>query len=179
MEYFLEPPGQMTVASVMGTIPGPITKSATALNAPPLEILIVEDNPSDVELLKTAFREWRHRANLHVVADGEEALAWMFRKGAYTAAVQPDLILLDLNLPKRSGTDVLRTLKQTPELQHIPVVVLTTSDRSEDVSRAYQLHANCYLTKTIDMYEFFSKIRALEEFWFFAVRLPFDLRAGH
>lgn len=140
----------------------------------PLEILIIEDNRGDVELLKAAFEEWENDTILRVVEDGEEALSYVFRAGQYTGAARPNLIILDLNLPKRSGTEVLATLKASAALRQIPVVVLTTSDSRDDVSKAYELHANCYVTKPVDMYEFFSKIRALEEFWFTAVRLPFD-----
>lgn len=142
-----------------------------------IEILIVEDNSSDIDLLRTAFSSWYSEVRLSFVEDGEQALDWLFRVGQYKKAVRPDFILLDLNLPKKDGLEVLSVIKGDADLQQIPVVVLTTSNRNEDVSAAYKTHANCYLTKTADVFEFFSKIEALEEFWLTVVRLPTDNQA--
>jgi len=138
-----------------------------------LELLIVEDNPSDVELLIAAFRKWNSNVHLSFAGDGEEALDMLLGNGDKNIPrLRPDFILLDLNLPRKDGIQVLSAIKSAPELQQIPVVVLTTSDSDEDVSAAYGMHANCYLTKTTDVFEFFSKIEALEEFWLNAARLP-------
>jgi CheY-like chemotaxis protein len=139
-----------------------------------LEVLIVEDNPGDFELLRTALAEWQSEVRLNRVEDGEQALMYVHRTGAYASAPRPDLILLDLNLPRKGGIEVLANLKSDPALQEIPVVVLTSSDSNADVASAYRLHANSYLTKTIDLNEFFAKIRALEQFWLSSVRLPSD-----
>ena len=139
-----------------------------------VEILLVEDTRADAELLKAALRECRSEAHLNVVEDGEEALSYVLRAGRHAGASRPNLIILVLHLPKKSGVEVLAILKPDPGLRQIPVVVLTTSDSNEDVANAYHLHANCYVTKPLDVSEYFSKIRALEEFWITAVRLPAD-----
>ena len=139
-----------------------------------LEVLIVEDNRGDSELLRSAFSEWQAEAKLTILGDGEQALAYLYRTGSYAGAARPDLILLDLNLPRKTGLEVLAAIKNDPALQQIPVVVLTSSESPDDVSGAYELHANSYLTKTADLYEYFAKIRALEEFWLTTVRLPSD-----
>jgi len=138
----------------------------------PFEILLVEDNPGDVFLTQEAFREGRLAHHLSVVEDGEEAMRFLRREGKHSNAPQPDLILLDLNLPKKDGRELLGEVKTDPELRQIPVIVLTTSKAEQDVARAYKLHANCYLTKPIQMDDFLKTIRSVEEFWLSVVRLP-------
>jgi chemotaxis family two-component system response regulator Rcp1 len=138
----------------------------------PLEILVVDDSPGDVGLVEEAFREWRLTNRLSVVEDGEEALRFLRREDEYAKAPRPDLILLDLNLPKRDGREVLAAIKSDDELRRIPVIILTTSDAEHDVLRAYDLHANCYLTKPVHMDEFLEKVQAIENFWLTIVRLP-------
>ncbi len=139
----------------------------------PFEILLVEDNPGDVFLTQEAFREGRLAYRLSVVEDGEEAMRFLRREGRHSKAPQPDLILLDLNLPKKDGRELLGEVKMDPELRQIPVIVLTTSKAEQDVAKAYKLHANCYLTKPIQMDDFLKTIRSVEEFWLSVVRLPF------
>ncbi len=136
------------------------------------EILLVEDNPGDVLLTKEAFREGRLAHRLSVVEDGEDALHFLRQEGKHADAPRPDLILLDLNLPKKDGRELLAEVKGDPVLRHIPVIVLTTSDAEQDVWRAYKLHANCYLTKPVQMDDFLNKIRSVEDFWLTVVRLP-------
>lgn len=138
----------------------------------PFEILLVEDNPGDVFLTQEAFREGRLAHRLSVVEDGEEAMRFLRREGKHGNAPHPDLILLDLNLPKKDGRELLGEVKMDPELRQIPVIVLTTSKAEQDVARAYKLHANCYLTKPIQMDDFLKTIRSVEEFWLSVVRLP-------
>ena len=141
-------------------------------NGQMFEILLVEDNPGDVLLTQEAFREGRLSHRLSVVEDGDEALRFLRGEGPYAGAPVPDLILLDLNLPRNDGRELLGEIKQDVRLRHIPVIILTTSDAEQDVWRAYKLHANCYLTKPIRMDEFFHKIRSVEDFWLTIVRLP-------
>jgi CheY-like chemotaxis protein len=136
------------------------------------EILLVEDNPGDVLLTQEAFREGRLAHRLSVVEDGEEAIQFLRREGAYEFAPKPDLILLDLNLPKKDGRELLAEIKEDPALRYIPIIVLTTSDAEQDVWKAYKLHANCYLTKPVDLDDFIRKIRSFEDFWLTVVRLP-------
>ena len=138
----------------------------------PVEILLVEDNPGDVRLTREALREGKVRNNLHVASDGVEALAFLRKEGPYAAAVRPDLILLDLNLPRKDGREVLKEIKADPALRHIPVVVLTSSQAEEDIVRAYDLHANCYVTKPVDLDQFIRVVEAIEDFWFTIVKLP-------
>jgi chemotaxis family two-component system response regulator Rcp1 len=138
----------------------------------PVNILLVEDNPGDVLLTREAFREGSYLPNLSVVEDGEEALQFLRRKGKYADAERPDLILLDLNLPRKDGRELLAEVKQDPELRLIPIIVLTTSEAEQDVRRAYKLHANCYLTKPLEMDTFMQKVRSVEDFWLSVVRLP-------
>jgi CheY-like chemotaxis protein len=138
----------------------------------PFQILLVEDNPGDVMLTQEAFQEGKLVHQLSVAGDGEEALDFLHQRGAHAGAPRPDLILLDLNLPKKDGREVLAELKNDPELRHIPVIVLTTSEAEMDVWNAYKLHANCYLTKPIQMNDFFRKIWLVEDFWLTVVRLP-------
>lgn len=137
-----------------------------------LEILIVDDSPGDVGLVEEAFRDWRLTNHLSVVEDGEDALRYLRKEPPYNYVPTPDLILLDLNLPKKDGRSVLAEIKQDERLRSIPVVVLTTSDAEQDVLRAYQLHANCYMTKPVHMDDFLKKIHAIENFWLTLVRLP-------
>ncbi len=138
----------------------------------PVEILLVEDNAGDVRLTREAFKEGRVRNNLYVVTDGVDAMAFLRREGPYATMPHPDLILLDLNLPRKDGRQVLAEIKQDPDLKRIPVVVLTTSQAEEDILKSYNLHANCYITKPVDLGKFLSVIRSLENFWLTIVRLP-------
>lgn len=140
----------------------------------PAEILLVEDNPADVRLTREALREGKLRNNLHVAPDGVEALAMLRGTGRYTDAVRPDLILLDLNLPRKDGREVLQEIKADPALRHIPVVVLTSSQAEQDILRAYDLHANCYVTKPVDLDQFMHVVRTIEDFWFTIVKLPVE-----
>lgn len=136
------------------------------------EILLVEDNPGDVFLTREAFRESGFSHRLSVAENGEEALKFLRRKNGYRDCPRPDVILLDLNLPRVDGREVLAELKTDPALKSIPVIVLSTSNAEKDVSVAYGLHANCYLIKPLLMDEFLGKIRLLEEFWLHTARLP-------
>jgi len=136
------------------------------------EILLVEDNPGDVLLTQEAFREGRLAHHLTSVPDADEALLYLRHQGKYRGSPTPDVILLDLNLPKKHGRELLAELKADPQMRFIPVIVLTTSDADQDVLGAYELHANCYLTKPIEVDEFIRKIRSLEDFWLSVVRLP-------
>jgi CheY-like chemotaxis protein len=136
-----------------------------------VEILLVEDNLADV-ILTAKHLNGRMTANLHVVRDGEEALAFLRRRGKYASAARPDLILLDLNLPKKNGCEVLADIKSDMSLRQIPVVVLTMSQDEEDIARAYDLHANCYLSKPIELEDFTRLMKSIDDFWFGAVKLP-------
>jgi chemotaxis family two-component system response regulator Rcp1 len=138
----------------------------------PIEILLVEDSPGDVRLTKEALREGKIRNHLSVATDGELALAFLRREGGYANAPRPDVVLLDLNLPKKDGREVLTELKADPRLRRIPVVVLTTSSNEEDILRAYDLHANCYITKPVDLDQFISVVQSIESFWLTIVTLP-------
>ena len=137
-----------------------------------VQILLVEDNPGDVGLVKEAFLEGRLLHKLHVAKDGVEAMDFLRRHGRFAGMPVPDLILLDLNLPKKDGREVLAEIKNDCGLREIPVIVLTTSDDEADVHRVYSLHANCYLTKPVDMDEFIRKVRGIEDFWLTLVTLP-------
>jgi CheY-like chemotaxis protein len=138
----------------------------------PIEILLVEDDPGDVLMTQEAFEEHKVRNNLTVVSDGAEALSYLRREGQYADAVRPDLILLDLNLPRRDGREVLAEVKKDEELGRIPVVVLTTSAADEDIMRSYQLHANAYVTKPVDFDRFIDVIRQIDQFFVSVVKLP-------
>ena len=140
--------------------------------SPPIEVLLVEDDPGDVLMTREAFEEHKLRNRLTVVSDGAEALAYLRREGEYADAVRPDLILLDLNLPRRDGREVLAEIKNDPELYQIPVVVLTTSQADEDILRSYQLHANAYVTKPVDFERFIAVVRQIDEFFVSVVKLP-------
>jgi CheY-like chemotaxis protein len=137
-----------------------------------IEILLVEDNPGDIRLTQEGLREAKVRNRLNAVRDGEEAMAFLRRQGQYADVTRPDLILLDLNLPKKDGREVLEEIKSDPELRRIPVVVLTTSADEADVARAYDLQANCYVTKPVDLNGFIEAVKAVEEFWLEIVKLP-------
>jgi chemotaxis family two-component system response regulator Rcp1 len=140
----------------------------------PIEILLVEDNPGDARLVKEALKDGKVLNELHVVGDGVEALDFLRRKGVYAGAVHPDLILLDLNLPKKSGHEVLAEIKDDPDLKRIPVVVLTVSKAEEDIMITYNLHGNCFITKPIDFDQFVHVVKAIEDFWLTIVKLPPD-----
>jgi CheY-like chemotaxis protein len=140
--------------------------------AKPVDILLVEDNPGDVRLTQEALKEAKVLNNLFVVTDGVEALAFLRREGKYADAIRPDIILLDLNLPRKDGREVLSEVKNDPHLRRIPVVILTTSKAEEDVVRTYDLHANCYITKPVDIEQFILVVKSVEEFWFTIVKLP-------
>jgi chemotaxis family two-component system response regulator Rcp1 len=137
-----------------------------------IEILLVEDNPGDERLVREAMRIAKMRNLLHVVHDGVEAMAFLRREGAYGASTRPDLVLLDLNLPRKDGREVLAEVKADPELRRIPVVVLTTSRADEDVLRAYDLHANCFITKPVDFEQFMKVVQQIDHFWVNVVTLP-------
>jgi two-component system response regulator len=137
-----------------------------------IEILLVEDNPGDVRLTQEALREGKIRNSLHVVEDGESAMAFVRREGEFSDMPRPDLILLDLNLPRMDGREVLAEIKADLDLKRIPVVVLTTSRAEEDVLKVYNLNANCYITKPVDFEQFIKVVSAVEEFWLTIVRLP-------
>ena len=137
-----------------------------------IEILLVEDNPGDVRLTVEALKEAKVKNNLHVASDGVEALLFLRREGRFAEAPQPDLILLDLNLPKKDGREVLAEIKADSDLRRIPVVVLTTSKADEDIIRTYDLHANCYITKPVDLDQFISVVKSIEDFWLTIVKLP-------
>lgn len=138
----------------------------------PVEILLVEDNPGDVRLTREALIELNVQHNLHVVTDGEAAIEFLFRKGRFAKAVRPDLILLDLNLPRRNGREVLEQIKQDEDLKLIPVLVLTTSGSPLDIRAAYSLHANSYIVKPRDLDKFWEVASAIEEFWLRTATLP-------
>jgi CheY-like chemotaxis protein len=137
-----------------------------------VEILLVEDNEGDVRLTREALREGHLRNHLHVAEDGERALDFLYRRGEYVDAPRPDLILLDLNLPRRDGREVLAEIKNDPSLKRIPVVVLTTSRAEADLVRMYDLHANCFITKPVDFDQFIQVVKTIENFWFTIVVLP-------
>jgi len=138
----------------------------------PIEILLVEDNTGDVRLTVEALKEGKVRNRMSVVRDGVEALAFLRREGPYRDAPRPDLILLDLNLPRKDGREVLADVKGDPELRRIPVVILTTSQEEKDIFKSYDLHANCYITKPIDLEQFVTVAKAVEDFWLTIVKLP-------
>ncbi len=137
-----------------------------------IEILLVEDNPGDVRLTVEGLNEGKVRNNLHVAKDGVEALAFLRREGQYADAIRPDLVLLDLNLPRKDGRQVLSEIKADPALKTIPVVVLTTSRAEQDVLHSYQLQANCYITKPVDLEQFITVVKSIEDFWLTIVTLP-------
>lgn len=137
-----------------------------------VDILLVEDNPGDVRLTREAMKEAKLRNQLHVVSDGVEALAFLRRQGAYANAVRPHLVLLDLNLPRKDGREVLAEIKQDTSLRRIPVVILTSSEAEVDILKAYDLHANCYISKPVDIEQFLKVVKSIEDFWVTIVKLP-------
>ncbi len=143
-----------------------------SINVSPIEILLVEDSPADVRLTQEALKEEKIHNNLNVVNDGVEAMAYLRRQGKYAKAVRPDLVLLDLNLPKKDGREVLKEIKSDKELKMIPVVILTISKAEEDVIKTYNLHANCYIAKPIDLNQFSKVVKSIQDFWLTIVKLP-------
>ncbi|MFC1491578.1 response regulator [Nitrospinota bacterium] len=139
-----------------------------------IEILLVEDNPGDVRLTKEALNTVKFSNKIHVVWNGEEAMAFLRREGEFSDAPRPDLILLDLNLPRKDGRDVLSEVKVDEDLKRIPVVILTTSSAEEDILKTYDLYANCYVTKPVDLEQFIKVLKAIDEFWLTIVKLPPD-----
>ncbi len=141
-------------------------------NCRPIEILLVEDNPGDVRLIKEVFKDGRVLNNINVVADGVEAISYLSKEGKHTVRPNPDLILLDLNLPRKNGRDVLAEIKNDARFKKIPVVILTSSKAEEDIVRAYELCGNCYVTKPLDLDQFMRVVKEIEEFWLNIVKLP-------
>jgi two-component system, chemotaxis family, response regulator Rcp1 len=142
------------------------------MNGEAIEILLVEDSPDDIVLTTDALRDGKVRNRVSVVEDGEEAMAFLRRQGSNTAAPRPDLILLDLNLPRKSGREVLAEIKADPDLKRIPVVIMTTSSDEKDVLQAYNCNANCYVTKPVDLDQFIGVVKSIENFWLTVVKLP-------
>ena len=138
----------------------------------PIEILLVDDNPGDIRLTQEALKESKVLNNIHIVEDGMEALEFLRKEGRFKNVITPDIVLLDLNLPKRNGREVLADIKADDCLKKIPVVILTMSRAEEDILKSYALHANCYITKPVDMDQFVKIVRSIENFWFSIVRLP-------
>jgi chemotaxis family two-component system response regulator Rcp1 len=139
-----------------------------------VQILLVEDNPGDVRLTREALKEAKFRNKVQVVGDGVEALAYLRQQGQYSGAMRPHLIMLDLNLPRMDGREVLAAIKKDADLRRIPVVVLSSSEAETDIARAYELHANAYVTKPVDIDHFLQVVKAIEEFWVEIVRLPME-----
>jgi chemotaxis family two-component system response regulator Rcp1 len=138
----------------------------------PINVLLVEDSPGDIRLTQEALKDAKMHINLHVVRDGEQAMSFLMREGEYASAPRPDLILLDLNLPKKDGREVLKEIKEDPTLKIIPVVILTTSASEADILRSYLLHANCYITKPVDLVGFLTVVKSIDNFWMSVVKLP-------
>jgi len=138
----------------------------------PVEILLVEDNPGDERLTREALKEGKVYSNLHWAKDGVEAMDFLYRRGKFSDAPRPDIILLDLNLPKKDGREVLQEIKADERLMRIPVVILTTSKAEEDVLKTYTLHANCYVTKPVDLEQFIKVVQSIDNFWLTVVTLP-------
>src|ERR1700724_3280815 len=147
-------------------------------DATPIEVLLVEDSPGDVRLTREAFKDAKVHINLHVASDGAEAMDFLNRKGEHANAPRPDLILLDLNLPKKDGREVLEEIKVSPTLKSIPVVVLTTSASDADILRSYKLHANCYITKPVGLDGFLEVVKSIDNFWLTVVKLPSEPRTA-
>jgi two-component system response regulator len=143
-----------------------------AMDRTVFEVLLVEDSPGDVRLTREAFKEAKAHINLRVASDGTEAMAFLKREGKYAKAPRPDLILLDLNLPKKDGREVLEEIKQSPALKSIPIVILTTSKSEADILRSYSLHANCYIPKPVTLDGFLTVVKSIEDFWLSVVELP-------
>ena len=146
-------------------------------DAAAIEVLLVEDSPGDVRLTREAFKDAKVHINLHVASDGAEAMDFLNHEGKHTSALRPDLILLDLNLPKKDGREVLEEIKESSALKSIPVVILTTSASDADILRSYRLHANCYITKPVDLDGFLKVVKSIDSFWLSIVRLPRETRS--
>jgi len=144
----------------------------------PIEVLLVEDSPGDVRLTQEAFREANKAIHLHVASDGVEAMAFLKREGVYARAPRPELILLDLNLPKMDGREVLAHIKEDPNLKTIPTVILTTSEAEADIVKSYQLQANCYLSKPVQLDAFEALVKSINDFWLTKVKLPQQRQTG-
>ena len=147
------------------------------MGAQAIEVLLVEDSPGDVRLTREAFKDAKVHINLSVASDGAEAIAFLEHEGKYADAPRPDLILLDLNLPKKDGREVLAEIKESPTLMSIPVVVLTTSASEADILRSYRLHANCYITKPVGLDGFLEVVKSIDSFWLSVVKLPHEPRS--
>jgi chemotaxis family two-component system response regulator Rcp1 len=145
---------------------------AKLLRTKNIEILLVEDNPGDVRLTQEALKEGKVLNNLHVAVDGVDALEFLRKEGKYARVPRPDIVLLDLNLPRKDGRELLADIKNDPKLRQIPVVILTTSKAEEDIVKTYDLHANCYITKPVDLDQFIEVVKSVEDFWFSIVKLP-------
>ncbi|MEI8202714.1 MAG: response regulator [Bacteroidota bacterium] len=141
-------------------------------NLKPIEILMVDDNRGDIRLAMEAIKDAKVTNNIHVVYDGIEAMAFLRKEGIYAEMPRPDIILLDLNMPRKDGREVLEEIKTDPELKRIPVVILTVSQAEEDIIKSYDLHANCYISKPVDLDQFVKIVKSLENFWFTIVKLP-------
>ena len=146
-------------------------------DAEPIEVLLVEDSPGDVRLTREAFKDAKVHINMHVASDGMQAMAFLKREGEHANAPRPDMILLDLNLPKKDGREVLAELKDSPALKSIPVVILTTSAADTDIQGSYQHHANCYIIKPVDLEGFLKVVRSIDDFWLSVVKLPRETRS--
>jgi two-component system, chemotaxis family, response regulator Rcp1 len=144
----------------------------------PIEVLLVEDSPGDVRLTQEAFRDANKAIHLHVASDGVEAMAFLKREGVYARAPRPELILLDLNLPKMDGREVLALIKEDPNLKTIPTVILTTSEAEADIVKSYQLQANCYLSKPVQLDAFEALVKSINDFWLTKVKLPQQRQTG-
>jgi len=140
-------------------------------------VLLVEDSPGDVRLTREAFKDTKVHVNMHVAYDGVEAMAFLRREGKHADAPRPDLILLDLNLPKKSGREVLEEIKEDPILMSVPIVILTTSSSEQDILRSYLLHANCFITKPVDLDGFLKVVKSIDNFWLTIVKLPHEVRS--
>src|ERR1700674_3109262 len=146
-------------------------------NAAAIEVLLVEDSPGDVRLTREAFKDAKVHIHLHVASDGAEAMDFLNREGQHAEAPRPDLILLDLNLPKKDGREVLGEIKESPTLKSMPVVVLTTSASDADILRSYKLHANCYIAKPVGLEGFLEVVKSIDSFWLSVVKLPHEPRS--
>lgn len=141
-----------------------------------IDILLVEDNPADIDLIQESLRESKVLCKVNAVRDGEEAMDYLHQRNGYEDTVRPDIVLLDLNMPRKDGREVLSEIKQHPELKILPIIVMTSSSAEEDILRSYQLHANAYVTKPVDLESFDKIVHAIEDFWFAAVRYPNEVR---
>jgi CheY-like chemotaxis protein len=150
---------------------------SVGINATPIEVLLVEDSPGDVRLTREAFKDAKVHINLHVASDGAKAMAFLNHEGEYANVPRPDLVLLDLNLPKKDGREVLQEIKESPTLKSIPIVVLTTSSSDADILRSYRLHANCYITKPVGLEGFLTVVKSIDNFWLSVVKLPREARS--